>query len=93
VKARSVHIVVKGRVQGVGYRYFVLNKAIELHINGWVKNLPNGDVEIEAHSESTNIKTFIDWLKIGPSMSDVKSININDIQTGDDIPDKFTVRY
>jgi acylphosphatase len=44
----SVKLVVRGRVQGVGYRYFIARTASELGINGYVKNLYSGDVEIVA---------------------------------------------
>ncbi|HKI88828.1 MAG TPA: acylphosphatase, partial [Draconibacterium sp.] len=59
-------INIKGRVQGVGFRYFTQKKANEFHIKGWVKNSPDGRVEIVAQGDETDVNTFIDHLKMGP---------------------------
>ena len=47
----SVHLVAHGRVQGVGFRFFVREQAVPRGIKGWVKNLPDGNVEIVAEGE------------------------------------------
>ena len=88
---RSVHIIVKGRVQGVGYRWFVMQKAADFRITGWVRNLPNHDVEIIAHGIQKDMGTFIDWVKTGPPLARVMSVAISDFIT-DHIPDSFFVR-
>lgn len=88
---RSVHIIVKGRVQGVGYRWFVVQKASEFNITGWVRNLPNQDIEIIAHGTKKDMEPFIDWVKTGPSLSRVLSVSISDF-FADSIPDSFAVR-
>lgn len=46
------HIVFYGRVQGVGFRYYAVNKANQLGLTGWVKNLPNGTVEMEVQERN-----------------------------------------
>ena len=46
--AVRVHVTVSGMVQGVGYRYFTVTGARKLGLAGWVRNLMNGDVELEA---------------------------------------------
>ena len=46
--AVRVHVTVSGMVQGVGYRYFTVTEARKLGLAGWVRNLMNGDVELEA---------------------------------------------
>jgi len=73
---KSVHILISGRVQGVGFRYFVLHKAEELQINGWVRNSPDGKVEIEAEGAEEQLSTFIDWIKIGPQRALVSTISV-----------------
>lgn len=78
---KSVYIVVKGRVQGVGFRYFALYKAEELNIAGWVRNTSDGKVEIEATGEPDNINTFIDRVRIGPARSVIESISISEFTT------------
>lgn len=72
---RAVYIIIGGRVQGVGFRYFAKHKADELQIAGWVRNTPDGKVEIEAEGEFQNIENFIDWLKIGPSRAAISTFS------------------
>lgn len=76
---KTVYLLIGGRVHGVGYRYFVLHKAAELQISGWVRNTPDGKVEIEAEGEPQNLATFIDWIKIGPSRAIVRSFSSSEI--------------
>lgn len=73
---KNARILVKGQVQGVGYRYFVMNKAIEYKINGFVTNLPDGSVEIEAEGADHAMETFIDLCAKGPSRAVVESIEV-----------------
>ena len=75
---KSIHILISGRVQGVGFRYFVLRKAEELQIKGWVKNTPDGKVEIEAEGGEEQLSTFIDWMKIGPQRAVVSIISVEE---------------
>ncbi len=79
-------------MQGVGFRYFVRQKAAEFSITGWVRNLPNSDVEIEAHGTKINIETFIDWIKTGPPAAVVSNTNISYFNT-EKIPDRFELRF
>ena len=76
---KSVYLIVGGRVQGVGYRYFVVHKAHELNIFGWVRNTPDGNVEIEAEGESKNLEIFLDCMKIGPARAIVRSFSVSEI--------------
>ena len=69
-------IVISGVVQGVGYRYFATRKAGEYGLGGYVKNLYNGDVEIEVEGEKGLVNDFIQELKAGPISSRVTDINI-----------------
>ena len=72
----GVHIVVQGLVQGVGFRYFVHRQASRLGLMGWVRNLYNGDVEIEASGERSLIEELIKDVKIGPRSAYVKDLKI-----------------
>lgn len=68
---KRLHIIVKGRVQGVGFRYFILNKSKQIQITGFIRNLADGSVEIVAEgSDQALDKTLCD-VKKGPSMSHV----------------------
>lgn len=64
-------MVVEGRVQGVGFRYFVQRQADLLGINGFVRNLSDGRVEIEAESSAHNLLLFAQECKKGPNMARV----------------------
>ena len=84
--------MVSGRVQGVGFRYFVIRKASDCALKGWVKNLPNGKVEIEAEGDETDLDTFIDYLKLGNGYSRTDSLNQSEVASLANYPD-FNVRY
>ncbi len=57
------HIVFYGRVQGVGFRYYAVNKANQLGLTGWVKNLPDGTVEMEVQGEEPLIDQLVIFLQ------------------------------
>ncbi len=71
-----VHVLVSGIVQGVGFRYFVYNKARDLSLTGYVRNLFSGDVEIEAEGDRSLIEEFIKLIKIGPRAANVTDTKI-----------------
>ena len=71
-------IIVQGRVQGVGYRWFSMQIAQQLGIKGYVKNLFNGDVEVFAQGDDASVQQFINQLRKGPSFSNVTNLNIYD---------------
>ena len=66
VKLRA-HMIVSGRVQGVGFRFSTKQKAKEYGVYGWVKNLPDQTVEIDVEGENEQLYQFIDAIKAGPS--------------------------
>jgi|WetSurMetagenome_2_1015567.scaffolds.fasta_scaffold204578_1 acylphosphatase len=72
----QVHILVSGLVQGVGFRYFVRRKAVDLGVKGWVRNLYNGDVEIEAVADKLVLEHFIQEVKTGPRAAWVKDARL-----------------
>ncbi len=67
--------MVKGRVQGVNYRATTQGKAHELNLTGFVRNLNNGNVYIEAEGEQDNLNKFIDWCYIGSPRAKVSEVN------------------
>ncbi len=85
-------ITVTGRVQGVGYRYFALNRAQEFGITGWVKNTVDGNVEIVAQGDEPTLKTYVDFLRLGPTLSRVDKITTykSEVIT---VFDNFSVKY
>ncbi len=82
---KTIAITVKGKVQGVGFRYFVMRHANEIGVNGFVKNLPNGDVYIEASGTSSQLEQLILLCNQGPAHSNVENVQVKDIQQSFDI--------
>ncbi len=76
--ARKYYI--SGRVQGVGFRYFVKRKADFYGIAGWVKNLPDGRVEVFAQGDPLVLDEFEKELWKGPSLSRVDDIEIYEVE-------------
>ena len=75
----ATHIIVHGRVQGVWFRAGTKEKADELGLLGWVKNRPEGTVEIHAEGEKLLLEKFIAWCRIGTPPADVISIDIGEV--------------
>ena len=71
-----LHIYVSGRVQGVLYRKYAQQKARELDITGWVKNLLNGQVEIVIEGEKETVEQFVEWCRQGPSFAKVEKLDV-----------------
>ncbi|MCS7080015.1 MAG: acylphosphatase [Chloracidobacterium sp.] len=72
------HFRITGRVQGVGYRYFVLCVARELGIVGWVRNLPDGSVEAWAKGQPHVMEAFQHELSFGPYNAQVAGIEVTE---------------
>ena len=68
-------IRVKGRVQGVGYRYSTVREARKHDIKGYVKNQPDGSVAIEAEGTEEQLDTFLLWCRKGPGTGYVESVD------------------
>ena len=73
----GAHIIVKGLVQGVGFRWFVEWEAKQLRLNGYVKNLYNGDVEVEVEGERELIEELVKLLKVGNRSSHVTGVQVS----------------
>lgn len=67
---------IQGRVQGVFFRDFVQEHAERLSLNGYVRNLPDGSVEIEAEGERHKLEDLVKHLKIGPPVAGVDKVII-----------------
>ena len=70
--------LVAGRVQGVFYRGTAAQRARELGLRGYARNLPDGRVEVLACGESEAVRTFVEWLWIGSSASKVTAVEVSD---------------
>ncbi|HMR43115.1 MAG TPA: acylphosphatase [Saprospiraceae bacterium] len=72
---QHLNITVSGKVQGVWYRKSAQLKAQELGLNGFVKNLSDGDVYAEAEGEEDALEAFIHWCWEGPPLSQVENVS------------------
>jgi acylphosphatase len=66
---------VRGRVQGVGFRYTCLHEARLRGICGWVRNTPGGDVEVWAEASKEKLDAFLQWLRRGPPHARVDAVD------------------
>jgi acylphosphatase len=78
-KKKRIRAIVKGRVQGVGFRYFTRDRALVYGLTGWVRNLPDGSVEFEAQGAAENIDAFAAAIREGPGLSQVTDMSVNDL--------------
>jgi acylphosphatase len=77
---KTFHAYVSGRVQGVCFRMYTQQQACLLGLTGWVRNLPDGRVEVMASGEEEQLKTLHDWLQKGPEMAKVLNIDLKIIE-------------
>lgn len=75
---KYVHIIVKGYVHGVGFRFYAIRYADKLNINGTVRNKYDGSVEIYAEGDERDINSFIEIIKRGPGSAIVREVKINE---------------
>ena len=71
--------VVEGRVQGVGYRYFVLRQADALGVSGYARNRPDGSVEVVAEGDVAVLADFEARLREGPSFAEVANVEREEV--------------
>ena len=76
---RAKHYVVRGDVQGVGYRYFTKGVAERLGVKGYVRNLHSGDVEVQAEADDVTLGLFRLELERGPRMAQVTEVIEKDV--------------
>jgi acylphosphatase len=71
---RAKQYLIRGQVQGVGYRYFARAAAERLGVKGFARNLHNGDVEVYAEADDAALQLFKQELERGPGMAEVVEI-------------------
>ncbi len=86
-----LHAQIEGHVQGVGFRYFTLEQARRLGLTGWVRNMPNGHVEVCAEGNQQDLEEFLRKLYEGPSGAYVRDITYEYLPpTGEDYSFRVT---
>ena len=89
---KRIRAVVTGRVQGVWYRAHTQQQAMALGLEGYVRNLPDGTVEIVAQGTEERIDALLDWARVGPPRARVDEVRVSP-WTQDDELESFEVRY
>ena len=74
---RRLHAIVRGRVQMVGFRYFVVDRAQMLGLAGWVRNADDGSVEVVAEGPEERLRQFEAALRDGPRLARVDGIDVS----------------
>jgi acylphosphatase len=77
-KDHRAHVYVTGIVQGVAFRYYAQQKAEELDVSGWVKNLLDGRVEAVFEGDPDRVREIVAWCESGPSSADVEDVTVKD---------------
>ncbi len=81
MKSERLHLVISGRVQGVGYRSSLQREAVARHVTGWVRNLPDGRVEALVCGSAFALASLLDWAHQGPPGSRVDTIQSSPAET------------
>jgi len=90
--------MVRGRVQGVGFRAATAHEARRLGVEGWVRNLPDGTVEVDARGAPAAIDALLAWLGAGPRGARVTGLDIHELPPERSVtaelerPDGFAIR-
>jgi acylphosphatase len=88
---RLARFTVRGRVQGVGFRYFVRVAARRLGLHGWVRNDDDGSVSVAAAGPPDALATFERQLREGPAGSRIEAVSRDDAQVDEALPHPFVV--
>ena len=87
----TLRVVVHGHVQGVGFRFHVLNEAEKLDVGGWVRNRDDGTVEVFADGDSDRLKSLLTWLRQGPDAARVTGVDVDWDTTEEPTSRHFTI--
>jgi acylphosphatase len=85
------HLRITGRVQGVGYRWNMVQQARRLGVNGWVRNRRDGSVEAVACGPVDAVQALVDWAQRGPSGARVDGVEVTEVEGGE-VPAGFEQR-
>jgi acylphosphatase len=87
-----LHAIVRGLVQGVGFRYTTQAEAKKLGLGGWVRNLHDGGVEVDAEGDRSQLEMFLAFLHRGPLGADVDAVESEWLPAQGNAPYPFEVR-
>ncbi len=88
----EMNCIVTGEVQNVAYRTYVQDSATELNLTGWVKNLPDGSVEVVVQGMPDELKDFVEYLHEGSLRAKVEAVAV-DWRTVKTVYDEFSILH
>lgn len=89
---KRVRVLIKGRVQGVFFRAYTRDAAIEAGVKGWVRNLADGRVEALFEGDSADVDRMVAWCRDGSPLSRVEAVEVHEeVYQGDH--DRFEISY
>lgn len=89
---KRCHLVISGRVQGVGYRYSTAREAARLAVSGWVRNRSDGCVEALVEGEEHAVDALVAWCRQGPMGAVVTDVEV-EVLSGKAECSSFSIRY
>jgi len=75
MKPAARRVLIRGRVQGVGFRWSAMAEGNRLGLAGWARNLPDGRVEVHAQGDPETLAALVEWLRVGPLGAEVTSVS------------------
>lgn len=92
MNSKRVHLLIRGRVQGVYFRQSMMETAEKNNVLGWVQNLPDNRVEAILEGNDSNVDAVIEWANFGPAGAVVDELKITEENYIDEFSD-FEIRY
>jgi len=87
-----LHATIRGRVQGVSFRFYTRDQAVGLDLTGWVVNREDGSVEVVAEGPRARLDQLLTWLHHGPSGARVTDVQYTFLPAAD-VFDQFTIEF
>ena len=87
----TIHLEIRGRVQGVGFRWFIVEKAEQLNLAGWVRNRRDGCVELAAAGPTEALKELETAARQGPRGAHVDEVRELDAVSAESLPQPFEI--
>ena len=85
-------VLISGRVQGVGFRWFTEKEAQACDVCGYVRNLPDGRVEVFAQGDESTLPSFCERLRVGPRAAHIEDFDMTPVSVDSELT-SFTVRF
>ena len=92
MNSKRVHLLIKGRVQGVYFRQTMMETAEKNNVLGWVQNLPDNRVEAILEGDDSNVDAVLEWARFGPAGAVVDEIKVEEEKYVGEFSD-FEIRY